>query len=190
MFSLAAASTSSVSTSAKASRRRFRSTSSASDSIFSPTSLDALASYVAELQRDPRVARVESLVSLDPRITREQYHLIYAPAAATGDPARIAEPFARNVARQVSSPHFTLVRVTSRYAQTAPESKELVERIRTVPIGGGLRPSWWAVEPPGSSTTPSGLYRDFPRVLIFIVLSTYLILSPSYVQRCCRSRRS
>ena len=147
----------------------------APDSIFSPASLDALADYVAELQRDPRVARVESLVSLDPRISREQYHLIYAPAAATGDPGRIAEPFARNVARQISSPQLTLVRVTSRYAQTAPESKELVERIRTIPIGAGLT---FLV---GGGTAgvvdyASGLYRDFPQVLVFIVLSTYLIL--------------
>jgi putative drug exporter of the RND superfamily len=148
---------------------------SAADSIFSPASLDALAVYVAELERDPRVARVESLVSLDPRITREQYHLIYAPAAAAGDPTRIAEPFARNVARQISDPHLTLVRVTSRYPQTAPESKALVERIRTIPIGAGLT-LLVGGGTAGVVDYASGLYRDFPRVLVFIVLSTYLIL--------------
>ena len=88
---------------------------------------------------------------------------------------RIAEPFARNVARQISSSQFALVRVTSRYAQTAPESKELVERIRAIPIGAGLT---FLV---GGGTAgvvdyASGLYGDFPRVLVFIVLSTYLIL--------------
>ena len=148
---------------------------SSPDSIFSPTSIDALYDYVAELRRDPRVARVESLVSLDPRITRDQYHLIYAPAAASGDPGSIFETFARTVATQTSRQRFTLVRVTSRYDQTAPESKDLVNRIRSLPIGGGL-----SVLVGGGTAGvvdyTEGLYRDFPRVLLLIVASTYLIL--------------
>ena len=148
---------------------------SAPDSIFSPASLDALHAYVLELRRDPRVARVESIVSLDPRITREQYHAIYAPAAASGDPGRIAEPFARGVASQSSRAGFTLIRVTSRYGQTAPESKDLVHRVRSLPIGEGLTTRVGG-GPASIVDYAEGLYRDFPRVLAFIVVATYLIL--------------
>ena len=148
---------------------------SASDSVFSPASLAALRAYVAELQRDPRVARVESLVNLDPRISPEQYELIYAPAAATGRVEAIAEPFARQVALETSRSRFTLIRVTSKYGQTAPESKDLVHRIRSLPIGAGL-----STQVGGGTASvvdyAQGLYRDFPRVLVFIVVSTYLIL--------------
>jgi RND superfamily putative drug exporter len=148
---------------------------SAPESIFRADSVDALYDYVAELRRDPRVGRVESLVSLDPRITREQYRLIYAPAVASGEPGSIVEPFARNVALQTSRQRFTLVRVTSRYQQTAPESKDLVHRIRSLPIGAGL-----STEVGGGTASvvdyTQGLYRDFPRVLLFVVVSTYVIL--------------
>jgi RND superfamily putative drug exporter len=147
----------------------------ARESIFGSTSIDALYDFVAELRRDPRIERVESLVSLDPRITREQYRLIYAPAAASGRVQSIAEPFARDVAAQTARQQFALVRVTSRYDQTAPESADLVRRIRSVPIGGGLS---FAV---GGGTAAvvdytDSLYRDFPRVLLFVVVSTYAIL--------------
>lgn len=147
----------------------------APDSIFSPASIDALIEYVAEIQRDPRVERVESLVTLDPRITPEQYRLIYAPAARSGDPATIVEPFARSVALQSSRRDFTLLRVTSRYGQTAPESKALVRRIRSLPIGAGLR----TLVGGGTASVidyTEGLYRAFPRVLLCIVASTYIIL--------------
>jgi RND superfamily putative drug exporter len=148
---------------------------SARDSIFSSASLDALHDYVAELRRDPRVERVEGLVSLDPRITRQQYRLIYETAAASGDPRDIVEPFARNVAVSTTRERFTLVRVTSRYGQASPESKDLVHRIRSLPIGGGLT----ALVGGGSAGVvdyTQGLYRDLPRAIVFIVCSTYLIL--------------
>jgi putative drug exporter of the RND superfamily len=148
---------------------------SSRDSIYSPASLDAMLAYVGEIQRDPRVARVESLVSLDPRISREQYHLIYEPAAETGLAQRIAEPFARNVAEQTSRERFTLIRVTSHFDQTAPESKAVVRRIRELPLGAGLS-TLVGGGTAGVIDYTEGLYREFPTVLIFIVLSTYLIL--------------
>jgi RND superfamily putative drug exporter len=143
--------------------------------IFNRENLAALQAYVAEIQRDPRVARVESLVSLDPRITRAQYELIYEQAARTGRVEDVADAFARAVAQQSSTSDFTLVRVTSRYAQTAPESKHLVERIRALPMQGDLH----ALVGGGTASVidyADGLYSDFPRVLAFIVVSTYVIL--------------
>ena len=45
------------------------------------------------LRADPRVARVESIVSLDPRLTPAQYRLLYRDPAAIPDPffARVGE---------------------------------------------------------------------------------------------------
>ena len=143
--------------------------------VYSSDNLAALRAYVTEIQRDPRVARVDSLVSLDPRISPAQYELVYSPAAKSGRVEDIAEPFARAVAQQTSTGDFTLVRVTSRFAQTAPESKQLVERIRALPLGGTLG----ALVGGGTASVvdyTDGLYSDFPRVLAFIVVSTYLIL--------------
>ena len=70
---------------------------------------------------------------------------------------------------------FTLIRVGSRDSQTSDLSKSLVKAIRNTPIGGGLS---FRV---GGGTAgvidyAEGLYSEFPRALLFIVVATYLVL--------------
>ena len=48
--------------------------------------LIALDRYVRTLASDPRVQRVDSLVSLDPRLTLDQYLLLYSDPQSIGDP--------------------------------------------------------------------------------------------------------
>ena len=46
--------------------------------VTEPAQLDVLYDFTRTMAGDPRVARVESIVDLDPRLTREQYALLYA----------------------------------------------------------------------------------------------------------------
>ncbi|MCC7106139.1 MAG: MMPL family transporter [Chloroflexi bacterium] len=144
-------------------------------SIFDPTAIDALSDFVDELRQDDRVLRVDSIVSLDPRISRDQYKLLYRPALRTGDAGRIPDAYARGIVQEITRPGYTLVRVTSRYGQTTPESKSLVEQIRATRLGAGL-----AIEVGGGTAGVvdyvDGLYGGFPPVLLFVVISTYLLL--------------
>ncbi len=64
-----------------------------SGSPLQPDRVGALRDYVRRVEADPRVARVDSIVSLDPRLTREQYQFLYA------DPAHIGDPVAQLVAQ-------------------------------------------------------------------------------------------
>ena len=48
--------------------------------------LIALDRYVRTLASDPRVQRVDSIVSLDPRLTLDQYLLLYSDPESIGDP--------------------------------------------------------------------------------------------------------
>jgi RND superfamily putative drug exporter len=139
------------------------------DSIFTPARLTVLNDFVARISADSRVERVDSIVSLDPRLTFEQHKLIYS------DPTRIADPYARALAADTTRERFTLIRVVSTASQTSDLSKSLVKAIRNTPIGGDLSFKV-AGGTAGVIDYSEGLYSEFPRALGFIVVATYIVL--------------
>jgi len=141
----------------------------APDSIYAPERLAALDDFVARIRADARVERVDSIVSLDPRLTPEQHRLIFA------DPQHIADVYARVLASETTRERFTLVRVVSRGGQTSDLSKSLVKAIRNTPIGGDLS-FRVAGGTAGVVDYSEGLYGEFPRALTFILISTYVVL--------------
>jgi len=138
-----------------------------------PEHVQTLADFMRRVQADPDVARVESVVSLDPRITPEQYALIYA------DPNRIADAYGQAAARATVRQDTLLANVTSRFGQTDKRSKNLVRAIRaTLPpagfrllVGGGSA---------GVIDYADRLYDQFPRAALIIVLAIYLVLLRSF----------
>src|SRR5215212_5193079 len=141
----------------------------APDSIYAPERLTTLNDFVSRIRADARVERVDSIVSLDPRLTFEQHLLIFA------DPSRIADPYARALAADTTRDRFTLVRVVSREGQTSDLSKSLVKAIRNTPMGGdlGFRVAGGTA---GVIDYSEGMYSELPRALTFIVVATYLVL--------------
>jgi RND superfamily putative drug exporter len=141
----------------------------APDSIMAPERLVALNEFVSRIRADARVERVDSIVSLDPRLTFDQHLLIFA------DPTRIADPYARALAAETTRDRLTVVRVVSRGSQTSDLSKSLVQAIRNTQIGGDLS---FKV---GGGTAgvidyAEGMFSEFPRALAFIVIATYIVL--------------
>lgn len=138
-------------------------------SIYAPRNLDALYTLTHALAADPRVARVDSLVTLDPRLTLAQYHLLYQ------NPSQIADPFARQVAQHFARGDTALVSVVLRAPAVSPEAKSLVRDIRRTTLPGGLTAQVTGTTA-GVIDVVNELYRDFPRALLGVVLATYLIL--------------
>jgi putative drug exporter of the RND superfamily len=145
----------------------------ARDTLFTPERIAALADIARRLEADPRVARVDSMVTLDPRLTREQYQLLYR------DESRVYEGFARAAAAAFTREPITLLRVVAREGQTTAEAKSLVRSIRATPIGGGME----MLVGGGSAGVVDyvdALYSDFPRALVLVVGATYLVLLWSF----------
>ncbi|HEX3244356.1 MAG TPA: MMPL family transporter, partial [Chloroflexota bacterium] len=141
----------------------------APDTLYTPERIGILVDYARRLQADPRVARVDSMVTLDPRLSREQYELLYR------SPDRILEGFARAAAAAFTREPITLLRVVARQGQTTAEAKSLVRSIRATPIGGGMD----ILVGGGSAGVVDyvdDLYSAFPRALLFVVIATYLVL--------------
>ena len=141
----------------------------AGGAIFSSQNIGALYDLTHALENDPRVQRVDSITTLDRRIGREQYQLLYS------NPDRISEPYAALVAPRLARGDTALVSVVLRVPALSDDAKALVHDLRGTTPPGGLT---YQV-----SGTTAGvldfveeLYRDFPLALLGVVLATYVIL--------------
>jgi len=131
--------------------------------------LASLDTYVRSLKADPRVQSVSSIVSLDPRLTLDQYELMYS------GPSQIADPYISQVLSGYAGSSITMVQVTSKYGMLDPRSEALVQAIRNTRPPGGL-----------STLTDGGtagvidyvdtLYGAFPLALLLVALVTYVAL--------------
>jgi RND superfamily putative drug exporter len=131
--------------------------------------LIALDRYVRTLASDPRVQRVDSLVSLDPRLTLDQYLLLYS------DPKNIGDPYIAQSVGALAGDHVSLVRVIGKYRMLDERSEALTTAIRGTP------------PPPGLSTLVDGgtagiidyvntLYGALPIAALLIFAITYVML--------------
>jgi RND superfamily putative drug exporter len=129
----------------------------------------ALALFMRRVQAHPSVVRVASVVSLDPRITPEQYALMYA------DPNHIADAYGYLATQATVRQDTLLAEVTSRFGQTDARSKDLVRAIRATPAPDGLRVLVGGGTA-GVIDYADRLYEQFPRAALIVVLAIYLIL--------------
>jgi RND superfamily putative drug exporter len=125
--------------------------------------------YVKRIEADPRVARVDSIVSADPRMTLEQYELLYT------HPELISDPYLSILAKSWVAGNTTMVQVISKYDMGDPRSQELALTIRNTPPGNGI-----TVLVDGGSAGNidyvDSLYSDFPVAVLVVALVTYVVL--------------
>ena len=136
-----------------------------------PTSrenLQALWDFTRYFAADERVTRIDSLVTLDPRLSLEQYELLYSTASI--DDAYVGESL-----NQLASPDATVVLLYMRGLPNDTTSKELLADIRDYEVGGDFS----MLVDGGTAEivdVVDEMYAEFPRVALVIVLTTYLVL--------------
>jgi RND superfamily putative drug exporter len=139
----------------------------------SPANLAALSDWTRRLAADPRISRVESLVTVDPRLTLGQYVLLYNGPGGPPD---------RFIALQLAATtkaNLTAVTIYTPYGPNRDEARDLVHDLRTG--GAGLAP------PAGASILVGGgaaevvdvvgrIGADFPRTGLIILVLTFVVL--------------
>ena len=128
-----------------------------------------LYSYVRRIEADPRVARVDSIFSADPRLTLDQYELLYT------HPQLIADPYLSALLKSSAAGDTTLILVISKYGMLDQHSLELVQTIRNTPPGNGMT----ALVDGGTAGNidyVSSLYTDFPVAVLIVAITTYIVL--------------
>jgi RND superfamily putative drug exporter len=139
----------------------------------SAANVDAMFDYSRRLAADPRIQGVDSYVDVDPRISREQYVLLYG--APTGPPDR----FVATSLAATTKGDLTLFTLTTPYGPNADGARALVAALRSV--DGPLRPPTGATVLVGGGAADvvdvvDGIGAGFPRTALFIFVSTYLVL--------------
>ncbi len=138
-------------------------------SPLSGANLVLLDSYVRTLQADPRVHSVMSIVSLDPRLSLQQYQLMY------NQPQNISDPYIKQSLAAYAGDQVTMVQVTSKYPMLDSRTESLVEAIR-----GTAPPPTMHILVDGTTAGiidyVNTLYDAFPVVLLIVAIVTYLVL--------------
>lgn len=136
--------------------------------ILSPDAVGRLYDLVQGLEQDPRVQRVESIVSMDPGLTRQQYQAMLSNLA-------LLPPDVQKAVDQAVSQHSTLIRVYPRYSPFGDESRALVRDIRVSSLGGGIS-LYVGGDTAGQMDYTKVMYSDFPYVILYIIGAIYLAL--------------
>lgn len=136
---------------------------------FDTANLSYLYDFVHTVQTDPRVARAESIVSVDPRLTLAQYQVYYRNIADLQD------PYLTQFARQYARGDTALVSIVSKFPSNSAESRALVAMLRNSGIGNGMTFQVTGATA-GVLDVVNGLYHSFPIALLFIILTTYIVL--------------
>ena len=142
-------------------------------SVLSPENVGAVYDFARRLEEDPRVVRVDSIVSLDSTLSRQHYQRLYESPA----PGQLGGPeVATALDELVSDSRDTnMIRVISAYHPVSDETKALVEEIRRDKPGGDLETFLTGVTPDVTDTVDK-MYSDFPKVIIFVMVTTYFAL--------------
>jgi RND superfamily putative drug exporter len=137
------------------------STNNPNDSILSEQHLTTLNNLVSNLQDNPRVAQIQSIVNLNPNLSFQDYQQLYRNPQSL--PPNLA-----NALKQLSSNSTTLIRVYSR------TTRELVGEIRSfsledlsLQVGG---------QPASQLDTIQVISQRFWWVLTAIVVVTFVVL--------------
>ena len=149
-----------------------------------PENIALLFDWVRALEADPRVARVDSIVSIDERITLAQYQLLYD--SPTGAPP---DRYVQQLLSVTTNGDLTAVTITPAQGPNRPDTRALVAELRAATpdaVGAG---EVTALTPPAGLTTLVGggaaeivdvvdtISSEFPRSALVVILATLIILA-------------
>ncbi|HEX2915244.1 MAG TPA: MMPL family transporter [Chloroflexia bacterium] len=137
--------------------------------ILSPDNIYYLYNFVQEVQKDPRVQRVDSIVTVEPRLSLSQYQLFYS------DPSKVQDVFFKQYLKSFANGDTTLLSIVTKYPPNSPETRALVQKLRNSTIGNGLTMQTTG-QTAGIMDVVEGIYSKFPVAALVVVLATYIVL--------------
>ena len=136
--------------------------------ILAPESVGALYDFAEQVTGDARVRNVQSIVSIDPGLSRQEYQAILSNIERFPPPVR-EEVLA------ATGEHTTVMKVYSRYGPMDDETKALLNDIRSTELGDDLT-IYVAGETAELEDSIGIMYGNFPRVVLYVLGTIYLAL--------------
>ncbi|MGH2494213.1 MAG: MMPL family transporter [Ktedonobacteraceae bacterium] len=140
-----------------------------SGDVLTPTNIQNLYAYIQRIEADARVARVDSIVSADPRITLAQYEALYA------HPQLVTDPYLASLLKVSVAGNTTMIQVVSKYGALDQRSLQLVQTIRNTAPGNGMK-MLVDGETAANIDYVQSLYSDFPIAVLIVAVTTYIVL--------------
>lgn len=137
--------------------------------ILTNKNIDYLYDFVGRIKKDPRVEEVTSIVSTEPRMTKNQYKMLYVtmPNRMPADLKKYLEITTKG--------NVTVITVISKYVASDPKTIELIKNLRKIKPGDNL-----SVAITGSAVNMSdvkhSILKTFPYAFLWIIVCTYFIL--------------
>ena len=142
-------------------------------STLSPQNIAANLEFVERMENDPRVVRVDSIFGAEPRMTWEQF---IALSGLSGSTLEVSDEALTAFNELVSDDLRTqMVRIVPSHSPTVDETKALVSDIRASPPGGDMTALVTGITADQLDNVDS-MYSDFPRVIVYVVIVTYVAL--------------
>src|SRR5579859_6380852 len=140
-----------------------------SGDVLTPGTIANLYHYVQRIETDARVARVDSIVSADPRFTLAQYQALYA------HPQSVSDPYLASLLKISVAGNTTMIQVISKYDALDQRSLQLVQTIRNTAPGSGMK-ALVDGETAANIDYVQSLYSDFPIAVLIVAVTTYIVL--------------
>ncbi len=135
--------------------------------ILTTGNIDTIYDYTRRVTRLRDVASIQSIVNLEPWLTRADYAQL---------PVEVANPEVAARVNALTGTQATLVMVNPRPGLSENAADDLVRRIRQVPLGNGSLQREVGGLTAGKMDYIDLLYADFPKTVLFVVGMTYLVL--------------
>jgi putative drug exporter of the RND superfamily len=137
--------------------------------VMTQDNLSYLYNYVHRIEADPRVVRVDSIVSADPRLSLAQYELLYL------HPQLNTDPYLTALVKSTVAGNTLAIQVISKYSALDIRSEELAQTIRNTPPGHGIS-VLVSGEAAANIDYVTELYTAFPIAILIVALVTYIVL--------------
>lgn len=137
------------------------------DNIFSKKSIAHLYDFVQKIQQLPYVDEVNSIVSLDPSLSKQDYMALYQ--------RQPSDTHIQQYLTQSTRSHFTVIKIISQYPPDAPETKILIESLQHLKHNPHLVIALTGT-PVINSDVLSVIKHVFPYTAVWVLVLTYLIL--------------
>ncbi|MGV3740560.1 MAG: MMPL family transporter [Gammaproteobacteria bacterium] len=136
-------------------------------SILSEKYLSKLYDLVKKIKENPAVAEVDSIVSINESISKEQYKMLYQ--------SKIRDPNLEQFLKQSTRHQFTVVTIISRYSQDSDKTKKLIKDLRLLKPGKGLSLKLTG-SPVINDEVLTEIGKVLPYALVWVIFITYVIL--------------
>lgn len=137
--------------------------------VLSRTNLSRIYNLVDELKENPRIKKINGIISSDSDLTKSQYQMLYH------NDKSLSESQIKQLLATTTLKNLTVLNIVSKYSINSPETKQLIADLRNLKPVQGLE-----FELTGTAVNNvdvlHSIYRILPYAILWIMVFSYLIL--------------